>query len=257
MRAILSGMILVCFVASVASRPQPAPQTEQDVKIPSVANQPSALDTTPQEIKFKLLRMSNGMTKNGFAYGGLTYETAAHIMVYVRMVHLDSREGAKKEYGNQLEDAVRMIEQGQIQDKPATKPPTTEDRAVVVVPSTRKDCKEIFTILATAGTVLRIQQSCSLESVIEWEKQAKRNESVDDRFVVRQSAVPRLIPNQPSALAHSFAQNEASRQSPETDSLRAYPFTGWCVYMVQGGWDIAGGVELGMMCAGDSADTEV
>jgi len=27
--------------------------------------------------------------------------------------------------------------------------------------------------------------------------------------------------------------------------------------MVQGGWDIAGRVELGMMCAGDSADFEV
>jgi hypothetical protein len=136
-------------------------------------------------MKFKLLRMSNGMTKNGFAYGGLTYETAAHIIVSVRIVHLGSRDGAKKEYDDQLKDAVRIIEQGQIQDKPATKPPATEDRAVMVVPGTDKGCKEMFTILATAGTVLRIQQSCSLEAVVEWERRAKRNESVDDRFVVR------------------------------------------------------------------------
>jgi hypothetical protein len=178
-------MILVCLVASVVSRSQSAPQTEQDVKTPSVANQSSGPDTTPQEMKFKLLRMSNGMTKNGFANGGLTYETADHTMVHVRMVHADSREGAKAEYEGEVKGAVRIIERGQIQDKPATKPATTEDRAVVVVPSTVKDCKEMFTVLATAGTVLRIQQSCSLEAVIEWEKQAKRNESVDDRFVVR------------------------------------------------------------------------
>jgi hypothetical protein len=43
----------------------------------------------------------------------------------------------------------------------------------------------MFAVVATAGTVLRIQQSCSLEAVIALEKLAKRNESVDDRFVVR------------------------------------------------------------------------
>ena len=106
-------------------------------------------------------------------------------MVDVTMVHLGSREGAKKEYDDQLKGAVRIIEQGKVQDKPASKPATTEDRAVIVVPSTAKDCKEMFTILATAGTVLRIHQSCSLEAVVEWEKGAKHNESVDDRFVFR------------------------------------------------------------------------
>lgn len=79
--------------------------------------------------------MSKGFTENGFAYSGLTYETTTHIAVYIGMVHLASREGAKKEYDDQLKGAVRIIEQGKVQDKAAT----TEDRAVIVVPSTSKD----------------------------------------------------------------------------------------------------------------------
>jgi hypothetical protein len=143
-------------------------------------------ETTPQvEMKFKLLKMSNGITKTGFTFSGLIYETANQIKVYVYMVHPGSGEGAKKEYDDQLKGAVRIIEQGKIQDKPASKPATTEDRAVIVLPSTGKDCKEMFTVLATAGTVLRIYQSCSLEAVLALEKVGKRNESVDDRFVVR------------------------------------------------------------------------
>lgn len=136
-------------------------------------------------MKFKLLRMSNGITKDGFVYSGLTLETTTHIMVYVSIVHPGSREGVKKEFDSQLKEAVRIIKQGKVQDKPASKPATTEDRAVVVVPSTAKDCKEMFTILATAGTVLRIHESCSLEAVVALEKEAKHNETVDDRFVFR------------------------------------------------------------------------
>jgi len=134
---------------------------------------------------FKLLRMSNGITKDGFSYGGMTYETATHTKVYVTIVHLGSREGAKKEYDDRLKEALRIIDRGNVRDQPATKPASTENRAVVMVPATSKDCKEMFTVLATAGTVLRIQQSCSLEAVAEWEKRAKSSERLDDRFVVR------------------------------------------------------------------------
>jgi len=129
--------------------------------------------------------MSNGITKDGFSYGAMTYETATHTKVYVTIVHLGSREGAKKEYDDRLEEASRIIDRGNVQDEPATKPATTESRAVVMVPATSKDCKEMFSVLATAGTALRIQQSCSLEAVVEWEKRAKSREKVDDRFVVR------------------------------------------------------------------------
>jgi hypothetical protein len=168
-------MVAVCLVAAVAHGSRPPTPMGQEVETQSLAGQQSNPDATPhEEMKFKLLRMSNGITKNGFTFSGLTYETATHIMLYVAIVHLASREGAKKEYDDELKGAVRIIEQGKVQDKPATKPPTTENRAVIVVPSTAKDCKEMFSVLATAGTVLRIQQSCSLEAVVEWEKRAKR-----------------------------------------------------------------------------------
>lgn len=179
----LLGFGMIFLVASTAARSRRPTQTGQTH---STAAQQNSPDAAPhEEMKFKLLIMSNGLTKSGFSFGGMVYETAAHIKVDVKIVHLRSREGAKKEYDDQLKQAVRVIEQGKVQDKPATKPATTEDRAVIVVPNTATDCKELFTILATAGTVLRIQQSCSLDVLLEFEKQAKRSESVDDRFVSR------------------------------------------------------------------------
>jgi hypothetical protein len=186
MKTVLSTIIAICLSATAAYGSQSPTPTGQQADTKRPATQQSSPETTPQvEMKFKLVMMSNGSTKNGFAFSGMTYETANQVKVYVYLVHLGSREGAKKEYDDRLKEAVRIIEQGKIQDKPASKPPTTEDRAVIVLPSTGKDCKEMFTVLATAGTVLRIQQSCSLEAVVAWEKLANRNESVDDRFVVR------------------------------------------------------------------------
>jgi hypothetical protein len=186
MKTILSTIIAICLAATAAYGSQSPTPTGQEAAAQRPATQQTSPDTTPQvETKFKLLIMSNGITKNGFAFSGLTYETANQMKVYVYMVHLGSREGAKKEYDDRLNGALKLIEQGKIQDKPASKPATTEDRAVIVLPSTAKDCKEMFTVLATAGTVLRIQQSCSLEAVVAWEKLAKHNEGVDDRFVVR------------------------------------------------------------------------
>lgn len=186
MKTVLPKVIVICLPAAAAYASQLPTPMGQEAEAQRLANQQDNPDATPhEEMKFKLIRMSNGFTENGFAYSGLTYETATHTKVDVKIVHLVSREGAKKEYDEQLKGAVRIIEQGKVQDKPATKTATTEDRAVIVVPSTAKDCKEMFTILATAGTVLRIHQSCSLEAVVEWEKGARHNESVDDRFVFR------------------------------------------------------------------------
>jgi len=187
MKTVLSKMVAVCLAAMAAYGSQsPTPMGQQpDAQRPAI--QQTTPDTTPQvETKFKLLMLSNGVTDSGYSFGGKTYETATHMKVYVAIVHTGSRDGAKKEYDDRLKEAVRIIEQGKIEDKPASKPATTEDRAVIVdVPRTTKDCKEMFSILATAGTVLRIYYSCSLEAVVALEKVAKRNEAVDDRFVVR------------------------------------------------------------------------
>ena len=186
MSTALSKMVAICLVAAAIHGSRPPALTGQEADTQRPATQQSSPETTPQvEMKFKLVMMSNGRTKNGFAFSGMTYETANQVKVYVYLVHLGSREGAKKEYDERLSGALKIIEQGKIQDKPASKPATTEDRAVIVLPSTGKDCKETFTVLATAGTVLRIYQSGSLEAVVALEKLAKRNESVDDRFVVR------------------------------------------------------------------------
>ncbi len=115
----------------------------------------------------------------------MNYESAAHVKIYLKIVHAGSREEAKKEYDDWLKEAAKIIEQGNVQDKPATKPATTEDRAVIVVLETARDCEKMFTVVATAGTVLRIIQFCSLEAAVEFEKQAKLGESMGDRLVSR------------------------------------------------------------------------
>lgn len=138
-----------------------------------------------EEMKFKLLSMSSGVTKSGASWGGTTYETAANTRVHLTIVHLDSGEGAKNEFADWLKlKGVRIIRKGKVQDKPAAKPPTTEDRAVVkfAVPS---ECNEGIAIFATAGTELRIIQSCSAKAAFEFEKQGKRGENQNDKYVVR------------------------------------------------------------------------
>ena len=190
----LSKIVAICLAAIAAYGSESPTPTEQQADARRSATQQSSPETTAQrEMKSRLLNKSDGFTKNGFRFGGLTHESANQIMVYVYLLHASSRDGAKKECDVQLKGAVRVIEEGKVQDKPASKLATTEDSAVIVVPSTAavhvvpsttKDCKEPFTVLARAGTVLRIHQSCSLEAVVAGEKEARHNESVDDRFEV-------------------------------------------------------------------------
>jgi hypothetical protein len=169
----------------IATFQQPTETGHAD-KTQRSANQQGSPDPTPQdEIKFRLLRMSDGATKSGARFGGKTFETTTtQTKLYLIIVHLDSREGAKKEYGEWFKMATRIIRQGKVQDKPATKPVLTEDRALVIFPATR-ECNELTTILRTAGTSLRIIQSCSSDAAREFERQANRNESENDKYVVR------------------------------------------------------------------------
>ena len=172
----ISSIAALCLAASLAYGSKLLNQTAQENKTQRPANQQSSSEATSQEgMNFKLLIMSNGVTKSGASFGGKIYETPTHTKVYLYMVHLGSREGAKQEYEDRLKETIRIINQGAVQDDPATKPVTTEDRAEIIVPATR-DCKETTTILATAGTVLRVIQSCSREAAVEFEKQANRNE---------------------------------------------------------------------------------
>jgi len=135
--------------------------------------------------KFNRLGMTNGVTKSGASWERTTYETVTGARVRLTIVHLDSREGAKNEYADWLKlKGVRVISKGKVEDKPATKPATTEDRAIVkfAVPS---ECDEGTAIFATAGSILRIIQSCSAKAAFEFEKQAKRGENQNDEYGVR------------------------------------------------------------------------
>jgi hypothetical protein len=141
--------------------------------------------TSNDEIKFKLTLMSNGATKSGVGFSAIRYDTSEHFQLWLTIEHPGSREGAKSEYDTWVKRAERIIDQGKIEDKPATKPETIEDRAVIVLPAAAKDGKGSFVIVATAGNSFRIIQSSSLEAVLQFEKHARHSESLDDRFVVR------------------------------------------------------------------------
>ena len=170
MKAAIWTVVTICLATSAVHYSQQPGQAGQEDKTQHPLNQQKSTDAIRQEeMKFKLLIMTNGVTKSGATWGGRTYETPTHTKVNLTIVHLDSREGAKKEYDEWLKRAARIIHQGKVQDKPATKPATMEDRAEIIVPATRV-CKEATTIIATAGSRLRIIQSCSSEAAIEFEK---------------------------------------------------------------------------------------
>jgi len=185
-RAISRAAVVISLAASTVCGFQQPTETAHEGKTQRPMNQQGSPDATPQnEIKFRLLTMSNGVTKSGAGFGGKTFEmTTTQTKLYLTIVHLDSREGSKKEYDEWFKMALRVINQGKVQDKPATKPASTEDRAVVILPASR-ECKELTTILRTAGVSLRIIESCSAETALEFERQAGRSENQDDRFVVR------------------------------------------------------------------------
>src|ERR1700691_1023813 len=115
MTTIPSRIVAICLAAMAAYSSQSPSPMAQRADAQRLTTQQSNPETTPQvEIKFRLVRMSDGFTKNGFRFGGLTYETANQIVVYVYIVHIGSREGAKKEYDDRLKEAVRIIEQGKV-----------------------------------------------------------------------------------------------------------------------------------------------
>ena len=130
-----------------------------------------------QGTKFNRISMTTGVTNSGASWEENFYRTATGATVGLTIVHLNSREGASNEYADWLKlKGVRIISKGKVQDQTATKPATTEDRAVVemAVPS---ECDEGTAIFATARNVLRVIQSCSAKAAFEFEKEAKRGEN--------------------------------------------------------------------------------
>jgi hypothetical protein len=127
--------------------------------------------------KFNRVSVTNGMSNSGASWDETFYRTATGATVGFTIVHLNSRESAKNEYADWLNlKGVRIISKGEVQDKTAAKPATAEDRAVVkmAVPS---ECDEGTAILATAGNVLHVIQSCSAKAAFEFEKEAQHGEN--------------------------------------------------------------------------------
>jgi len=120
-----------------------------------------------------------GVTKSGATWGGKTYATLSGVRVYLYIVHLNSREGARAEYEDTIKGAVKIINQGRVQHEAATKPATSEDRAVIISSAT-KECNEVTTIVATAGRALCVIKSCSAEAALEFERQANRHEKENE-----------------------------------------------------------------------------
>ena len=132
-------LIFICLLAASSSRSHSPNQDGQEVKATPLANQSDPGATPQDEMKFKLLRISHGVNKTGW-FSGMSYESPSHVRLDVTILHPGSREGAKKEYDDRVREAIRIIEQGTVQDRPASKPPTTEDRAVIVVPALLARC---------------------------------------------------------------------------------------------------------------------
>jgi hypothetical protein len=128
-----------------------------------------------EQIKFNVLSKSSGVTKSGASWEGTVYETAKHARVQLTIVHLDSRAGAKNEYADWLKQkAVRIISERKFQIHRPAKSTTTESRAVAQYP-VASECNQGTAIFATAGTALRIIQSCSASAAFEFEKQDRRD----------------------------------------------------------------------------------
>jgi Gram-negative bacterial TonB protein C-terminal len=130
----------------------------------------------PTEINFRLLSMSSGFTKGGNHWDAKNLETTDQIKVSLSTVYLDSHERVKQEYKSWLSRAVRIVAQGQIDEKNATNRVSKTDRAILIFPANHA-CQEPTIIIRTADTKLRIIESCSNEVAVEFEKQARQIEN--------------------------------------------------------------------------------
>src|SRR5271155_3368406 len=124
-----------------------------------------------QPMKFKLLKLTTGVTPSGASFGGKVYKTDSGAELYFTNVHLRSRESTKEEYDDWLNRAVKVLSRGKVEGVGGKEPPTTEYRAVAIFAARTSQPKEFTTILTTAGTDLHVIQSSSSEAAFEFETQ--------------------------------------------------------------------------------------
>lgn len=117
---------------------------------------------------FTLVRVSNGIKDDGAPFSSNMYETEADKQkVWVDFFHYDSPEAVKKAFDVQVKEATKIVEKGPLLDAQGQ---AIGERAVLIF--NPPDKKASAMILWTSGNRLRDLQSFSLDTALEFEKQA-------------------------------------------------------------------------------------
>jgi predicted dehydrogenase len=110
---LVSILYFSCAVAPARARslrPTQAQQTQEG----STHDQQSASETNPPgtdpDWRKGLLRMANGVTKDGFAFSQNTYRGTDGENLYFEIFHYRSAERAKNEFDTRVKDAPHVIE---------------------------------------------------------------------------------------------------------------------------------------------------
>ena len=144
---------VVTMVASSGGRQNPPPD----------AGYRASGQETPNEGSFtsqcKLLRMANGVTKDGFAISMNTYRAPDGDTIDFLTYHYDSADRAQREFDDQLKRATKVITQiSRVEESGHT-----ERLAVFVITHAGK--ADIAVLASTAGPLLHSAQSKSLQDV--------------------------------------------------------------------------------------------
>ena len=118
-------------------------------------------------VRFTLLRMGDGVTADGARFSQDTYEGPNGEKAFAVIVYCDSPEHAKKQFGDKIKKATKIIEQQKLSDEKDA----TEERAVITFIA--GDKKLASMILTTEGAHLREIKSYSLQDALDLEKQIK------------------------------------------------------------------------------------
>lgn len=144
---------------------------------PAATHDPSAVIARQQAVPkedskdWKLVRMGNGWTEDGFPFSQNTYKGAAGQVVYFRITHYGSHERAKKEFWDSISKASSVIEQKEVLDKDGH---STGQRAVFTDKSGQKTLVTIVRV-TTVGTDLYDIFSYSMQDAVDFEQSRTRH----------------------------------------------------------------------------------
>lgn len=108
----------------------------------------------------RLLRMGNGITKDGFVYSQNVYLGPDGEKVYFQTIHYNSAERVKKEFDSRVNDTVNVIERHEAKEKDGH-----IKSELVVITRAGDDQKPVAMILWTFGETLRTVRSASLQDI--------------------------------------------------------------------------------------------